>query len=291
MKIPVHYVLSQFICKYLKGYILLALFILFCLPTLCTGQGNLLVNPKRVLFEGSKRSEEINLANIGKDTATFIISFNQIRMNEDGSFENILQPDSGQQFADKNLRIFPRTVTLSPNESQVVKLQLIKSNELAPGEYRSHLYFRALPDNKPLGDSSKIKNDTAVAVKITPIFGITIPAIIRVGENNTSVNMSDVSFGIYQDTIPMMDVTFNRNGAMSVYGDIAVDHISNYGKVTRVATAKGVAVYTPTAKRKMKIKLNGNAGADLGGGRLRVKYTDQSFKQNILAQQEIDIKS
>ena len=75
-------------------------------------QGNLLVTPKRVVFEGNKRSEELNLANIGKDTATYIISFIQIRMKEDGMFERITQPDPEQNFADKNLRFFPRTVTL-----------------------------------------------------------------------------------------------------------------------------------------------------------------------------------
>ncbi|MDQ6609880.1 MAG: hypothetical protein M3Y85_08675, partial [Bacteroidota bacterium] len=59
-------------------------------------QGNLLVTPKRVVFEGSKRSEELNLANTGKDSATYDISFIQIRMKEDGSMENITTPDSTQ---------------------------------------------------------------------------------------------------------------------------------------------------------------------------------------------------
>src|SRR5437868_5880944 len=110
-----------------------------------SAQGNLLITPKRVVFEGNKRSEELNLANIGKDTATYIISFIQYRMEEDGKFVKITQPDPGQNFADKNLRFFPRTVTLGPNEAQTVKVQLTKANDLAPGEYRSHLYFRASP--------------------------------------------------------------------------------------------------------------------------------------------------
>ena len=48
-------------------------------------QGNLLVTPKRVVFDGNKRSEELNLANIGKDTATYIISFIQIREKKIGN--------------------------------------------------------------------------------------------------------------------------------------------------------------------------------------------------------------
>ena len=54
-----------------------------------TAQGNLLVTPKRVVFEGLKRSEELNLANVGSDTATYMISFIQIRMKVDGYVETI----------------------------------------------------------------------------------------------------------------------------------------------------------------------------------------------------------
>src|SRR4249920_2293167 len=82
----------------------------YCLPFVITlfsifstgifAQGNLLIFPKRVVFEGGKKTEVITLSNTGKDTAKYSISFVQIRMNEDGSFENISQPDSGQMFAD-----------------------------------------------------------------------------------------------------------------------------------------------------------------------------------------------
>ena len=77
-------------------------------------QGNLLITPKRVVFEGNKRSIDISLANIGDDTATYAISLIQIRMTEEGSFESITEPDEGQLFASPYLRFFPRSVTLGP---------------------------------------------------------------------------------------------------------------------------------------------------------------------------------
>lgn len=69
-------------------------------------QGNLLITPRRVVFDGSKRSIDLNLANSGQDTATYAISLVQIRMKEDGNFETITQPDPGQRFADKYIRFF-----------------------------------------------------------------------------------------------------------------------------------------------------------------------------------------
>jgi P pilus assembly chaperone PapD len=268
----------------------LSLFIFFLIP-FCSlnAQGNLLLTPRRVVFEGSKRSEEINLANIGHDTASYVISFVQIRMKEDGTFENVSTPDSGQNFADKNLRFFPRTVRLGPNEAQTIKVQLMRPAELQPGEYRSHIYFRAIPNDKPLGEVDS-KSDTTVAVKLIPIFGISIPAIIRVGEPDVAVAMSDVKYQLINDTTPTVTITLNRNGKMSVYGDLTIDHISSYGKVTRVGTANGLAVYSPTAKRKVGIKLEKYVGADLSSGKLRIMYTDQSARKVVYAQQDVAIK-
>lgn len=239
-------------------------------------QGNLLVTPKRVVFEGNRKSFDLNLANIGKDTATYSISLVQIRMKEDGSFETITTPDSEQNFADRHLRYFPRTVTLAPNEAQVVKVQLIKTSELAPGEYRSHFYFRAIPKEKPLGEGELNRDTTTISIKLIPIFGITIPAIIRVGESTAAVSISDVALEMRNDTIPELKLIFNRSGNMSVYGDLSVDHVAADGKVTNVGKANGIAVYTPNAIRKFRLNLSTKAGIDFHSGRLVATFSAPS---------------
>ena len=38
-------------------------------------QGDIMIMPKRLVFDGSQRSQEVNLANTGKDTAVYAISF------------------------------------------------------------------------------------------------------------------------------------------------------------------------------------------------------------------------
>jgi len=251
-------------------------------------QGNLLVTPKRVLFDGTKKSEELNLANVGKDSATFAISFIQIRMNEDGSFQKITEPDSSQNFADKYLRYFPRTVTLAPNEAQTVKVQLIRAGELKPGEYRSHLYFRAVPVEGALGENV-VKKDTSLSVQLVPIFGISVPTIIRVGDNNSQVSLSNVVL-TSQDTSQSIKWSFNRTGNMSVYGDVAVNHISTQGKITTVGIVKGVAVYTPTPVRNFNLPLIKTPGVDFRSGKLHIIYSDQTSKSK-LAETELEINN
>ena len=241
-----------------------------------SAQGNLLITPKRVVFEGSKRSIDLNLANNGQDSATYAISIVQIRMKEEGGFETITEPDPGQQFADKNIRFFPRAVTLGPNEAQVVKVQVVKLNELAAGEYRSHFYFRAVPKTAPLGEKETNIDTTTISVKLTPIFGITIPVIIRVGENNFKVSLSELKFNMVNDTIPSLSLTLNRTGTMSVYGDLTADHVSAQGKITRVGAANGVAVYTPNNIRRFQFNLNKVPGIDYSSGTLKIIYSAPS---------------
>ena len=219
---------------------------------------------------------DLNLANTGQDTATYAISIVQIRMKEDGGFETITEPDPGQRFADTFIRFFPRSVTLGPNEAQVVKVQLTKTNELSTGEYRSHFYFRAIPNQKPLGEENKIIDTNTISVTLTPIFGITIPVIIRVGESSTQVTLSELAFQTLDDTIPRFSMAFNRSGNMSVYGDLAVDYISTQGKITRVGIANGVAVYTPNTIRRFQLNLDRIPDVDYKSGTLRVIFSAPS---------------
>ncbi|MEO5995381.1 MAG: hypothetical protein ABIN89_01700 [Chitinophagaceae bacterium] len=253
-------------------------------------QGDLLIFPRRVVFEGSKRSEQLNLSNTGNDTATYLISFVQIRMKPDGGFEKITMPDSGQQFSDQNIRYFPRSVTLAPRESQTVKLQLTKTNQLTPGEYRSHLYFRAVPKEPPLGEKPLPTKDSTISIKLIPIYGLSIAVIIRNGEATTMVNFSDLTFNRDKELKPYIALNFNRSGNMSTYGDVTVDYIAIDGKVTQVGVANGLAVYTPNTTRHFQLLLDNKSGIDYSSGKLHVTYSSQIKKIGKLAEEEIVLR-
>lgn len=268
-----------------KQTILLIAFTLLFMADAMT-QGNLLVTPKRVLFEGAARTEILNLSNTGTDSATYQVSFIQVRMRPDGTFENIIQPDSGQQFADKNIRFFPRTVTLGPNEAQTVKLQLIRADQLKTGEYRSHLYLRAVPKEKPRGDSIPTA-DAGIAVKIVPIFGITIPVIIRVGQTQAQATISDAHIATDEKANQLLQLSFNRTGNQSLYGDVVVNYISAEGKTTPLTATRGIAVYTPNTVRSIKIPLEKKV--DYQKGKLHVVYSEQSGRSAKIAETFVNL--
>lgn len=275
---------------YRKSYLLAFSFFLFSpFITNIKAQGNLLVTPKRVIFDGSKRSEELNLANTGKDSATYLISFIQIKMREDGIFEQIEKPDSTLQIASNNLRFFPRSVTLAPGEAQSVRVQIKNALALSDGEYRSHLYFRGIPNNGALGDETTSK-DSSISVKIIPIFGLSMPIIIRKGDPIIHTELLDMALDLSIMEEPILKMAIKRTGNISCYGDIAINHISNDGGITRVSTVKGLSVYLPNEKRNLIVKLDNSKTIDWYSGTLQAVYTDNEKPSVVLAESKITLK-
>jgi len=256
-----------------------------------SAQGNLLITPRRVVFEGNKQSQELTLANTGADTAKYTISFVQYRMTKEGGFEQIEVPDSGQLFADKYLRFFPRSVTLPPNGSQVIRMQYRRNSDMQNAEYRSHAYFRATPDEKPLGEDEKPKDSTAIGVKLTPIFGISIPIIVRNGDLDLKVGLTNISLDTKSDTVPNLSMTFERAGTKSVYGDLIAIWEPEQGSAVEVGVVRGIAVYTPNTIRNFKMQLRNMPGVNYAKGTLLIKFKAQDdAKAETFAEAELPLE-
>ena len=270
------------------GFLLAGLLLLSILiPAQAVAQGDIMVTPHRLVFDGSKRSEVLTIANPGQDTARYVVSLIQYRMTEDGSFEQITEPDSGQRFADPFIRFFPRNVILGPNEAQTVKVQLSKTSQLQEGEYRSHFYFRAVPDEKPLGEDEAVV-DSTITIQLQAIFGITIPVIIRKGESTAKVEITNSSLEMINNDLPVLSLTFEREGNMSVYGNITVEHEGLDGIRTQVGLVRGMAVYTPNRIRHFRLQLNKELGVNYTQGKLYIEYEVQSDARDAkLAETEV----
>lgn len=275
----------------MKNLLLTVLFILSAgFAQQISAQGDLLVSPVRVIFDGNKQKEEISLVNIGNDTTTYSVSFLQYNMTEDGNFNLIEKPDSGQMFADSYLRVFPRKVTLAPRESQVVRIQIRRKPDMKAGEYRSHLYFRAEKETAPL--SLEVKKDSKLmAVQITPVFGISIPVIIRTGSVKVISNLTDMRIDRQQDTVTNLKFVINRIGNISVYGDITAEYVPLKGKTVQIGLARGVAVYTSVDKRNFSVRLLNSGNLNLESGKIRVKFTSpKDSPYELYAEKEIELK-
>jgi P pilus assembly chaperone PapD len=239
-------------------------------------QGDLMILPKRLVFDGSQRSQEINLINTGSKPATYAISIIQYKMTEGGNFEEITEPEEGQRFATDFLRYYPRQVVLGPKEAQTVRIQLTRTGNLEQGEYRSHIYFRAVEKQIALGEED-LNKEEGVSISIKTVFGISIPVIIREGTTTTAINLNQLELDRDPEN-PLLSMVINRSGNMSVYGELSVEHISPEGLKTEIGKVKGLAVYTPNSKRDFAFKLQNTEMVDMNKGKLKVTYKTEEGK-------------
>src|SRR3546814_1129641 len=145
--------------------------------------GDLLVAPTRIILDGS-RGTEVVLSNIGSAPATYRISLEIKRMTAAGGLDEIAEENAtpAERAALDMIVFSPRRVTLPPNQPQVVRVGVRVPARLPPGEYRAHMLFRAVPDVVPAVAGEAKPASTGVSIALTPIYGITIPVIVRVGD-------------------------------------------------------------------------------------------------------------
>jgi P pilus assembly chaperone PapD len=244
------------------------------MPAHAQGLGDLTVTPTRVVFDGRTRSAQLSVINRGTKKATYRIAFHQLRMSEDGQMEEITTPGAGEKFADELLRFSPREVTLEPELAQTVRLQIRKPAGLPPGEYRSHLLLYAVPNEEEATPGTVALKDKEIGIRLTPIYRVSIPVIVREGELPATAALEDLAIQ-QKGAAPSLSFRLRRGGERSLYGDVTVTYVAADGRSTRVVgEIKGLAVYTPNEGRRVQMPLYPPPGLELKGGTLKVRFAE-----------------
>jgi hypothetical protein len=253
-----------------------SLYILFLVLSIssCFPQGDLSVVPRRIVFEnGNKRSETLYLTNRGKDTATYNLLYVNYKVDNSGTFVRV-EEDSIENPSSKNFRFFPRRVTLAPNQTQTVKLQLRNFSDLEDGEYRSHLLFKGVPRNNARTSVLETDNDAAMGVNLKAVYGLTIPNIIRKGSYNTTVAIKDVSMPFLEDNKRALSFKVSKTGNMSIYGAISIDYLNGDGSIENIGEIPGIAIYAKNDHRVVNM-LMPDEFTNLNEGNIQISLTSK----------------
>lgn len=279
----------------LAALCVLALPISFIWPpaAVAQGVGDLMITPTRVVFEGRTRTAEVVLIHRGTQRATYRLSFQKMRMNENGSLEEIKTPGPNDRFAEDMIRYSPRRIVLDPGQPQTVRLLLRKPRNLEPGEYRSHFLIRALPPKDAGTNIESVERKPGeISVQLTMIYGVSIPVIVRHGDLSAKAALEDLALAPPRDgeTGKGLSLRVKRAGTKSIYGDFDVTFTRQDGDAIPIGLMRGVAVYTPNESRNLRIPLNPPEGVSLANGRLRVTYRQPPDSGGaVLAEHEIAI--
>lgn len=257
--------------RFLKGFGLL--FAAACSAAAFTpamAAGDLLVAPTRLVLDGS-RGTEVVLNNIGAEPATYRISLEIKRMTAAGGLDEIAEADAtdAEKAALAMIAFSPRRVTLPPNQPQVIRVGVRVPEGLPAGEYRAHMLFRAVPDAAPaVADAAKPAAE-GVSIALTPIYGITIPVIVRVGDLGAEAVIGNAWVSETRDG-PAFEFDLTRSGNRSVYGDIEV---TRPGVAEPLLLARGIAVYPEVGARKVSLRVPPELAAKLKGP-VHIRYSE-----------------
>ncbi|MEO7814934.1 MAG: molecular chaperone [Sphingomicrobium sp.] len=217
-------------------------------PPAIAGIGDLLVAPTRIVLNGS-RGTEIVLSNIGDDVAVYRVSVELRRMKPDGSLEDVAAANDREKIAQSMIMYAPRRVTIAPNQPQTIRIAARAPAGLPDGEYRAHLLFRAVPPPRPVAPPTQTKG---VSFELIPIYGVTIPVVVRLGNLTAKVGIANVALTKTEGKAAV-SLDLSRAGDRSVFGDVRV---FKAGVKDPIAIQRGVAVYTEVGTRHVVIPLN-----------------------------------
>ncbi|MEO6113069.1 MAG: molecular chaperone [Sphingomicrobium sp.] len=240
--------------------------LMFAAPPASAGVGDLLVAPTRIVLDG-RRGTEVILNNIGDDVATYRISVELRRMTPEGRLVDVATPNDTEKAAQEMILYAPRRVTLPPNQPQAIRLSARAPQGLADGEYRAHLLFRAIPAPRPpVLAGSKVEG---VAFQLTPIYGVTIPVIVRLGNLEAKAGLANVR-KVIDDGKPAIAMDISRVGDRSTFGEVRV---LKAGVAAPIALVRGVAVYTELGQRSLVIPID-PAHLAQASGQVTVQYIE-----------------
>ncbi len=253
---------------------------LIAAPALATG-GDLLVAPTRLVLTSSSGAEVV-LSNKGTQVATYRISLVLRHMTAEGKLVPVEAGSAAEQAALAMISYAPRRITLAPGQPQTVRIGAHLPPDLADGEYRTHLLFRAIPDEA--NGSAPADNGPGVSISITPIYGIAIPIIVRQGMLAAGAEIRDAHLERIDGQVGIA-LELHRSGARSIYGTLSV---SKPGTAQPIAVMRGIAVYPELASRKVFVQIPAGAAASIMGP-VVIRFVEDGVASGVTAELRTDL--
>ncbi|KZN49571.1 hypothetical protein N474_04755 [Pseudoalteromonas luteoviolacea CPMOR-2] len=229
---------------------------------------SLMISPTRVVFDERQRTAKVFLINNSQEEKTYRLGWKEKHALASGGYRDLASDEVGPWRLSHMIRMTPKQVHLAPGERQVVKLALRRKKDMAHGEYRSHLFFQALP-------TEQHRVSQAIGINLNMILSYSIPIVYRKQVSIPTVTISDAQLKLNTAGQQVIHVNISRQGHASAFGKIqAYWKAHNTKQWQRVSVANNFAIYPEVAKANIELNiLNGQKIA--GRGQLKVTYDGQ----------------
>lgn len=230
---------------------------------------NLLIHPTRVNLTPDLRTFVITVGNTANVTATYELSWAEKRALPQGGYEALDgKENEAVNSVSEMVRFSPRRVTLKPGERQTIKLLLRRARGLSDGEFRSHLRFKAVPNNS---EASNVASQST-SMKVSVVLNFAIPVALQVGDYDATIAIDSATIAINKDGGSGVVTTgLTREGLHSTWGDAEAYWTPKGGKEVLLAKSGGVNVWAELDTVTQNLTMvNGNFTPS--DGELRVVY-------------------
>lgn len=249
--------------------------ILFCLLT-SWAHADMLVSPVRLLLQQPGETANFILRNPSNGSRTYRLEWIEQTQTRDGVGERIADGTPvPHPPASPHLRFTPRQVTVEPNTSQTVRINFRPEGNLAPGEYRSHLLFRVVPEvSEPVSRSEIGNADDKVRLQLDMQMSIAVPVVVRYQmDTPPEVQITQVTpipaTGNEQNA--RLAVTLKHKGNTSSFGRVTVDlQTSMTTPVERIGLQESISIFPDVGERHLVLLLRDRSFPS--GALIRVAY-------------------
>ena len=140
------------------------------------------------------------------------------------------------------------------------------------------LFIQTCPETNKAG--FLFDSGNGLKIQLIPIYGISIPIIVRKGNLEATAALTNVRMGADNEG-PALMFDMTRSGTKSVFGEI---HVSKPGMSEPITVAKGIAIYPEIASRSVSLPLPAEVAAQLKGEIIVSSYEAQEAGGGLISQ-------
>ncbi len=254
-----------------------------------SAQANLLVTPKRIVFDERDRTHQVVLINASTQARSYRLEWVEQQQIDGGAYRLLKDEETiGRKKASDIMRFSPRQVRLGPGERQIVKILARRGANMAPGEYRSHLLFSALPpENKATNEAID-----GMKMELNVLVSYSIPVILNVNYKAPQILIADVTVNEQlenENKFADVIVKLDKTGNYFTYGKVkAYFKAENQDSFKEVALLNGVSIFAEA--NTYSANLTWVEAPDARRGELKIRYEgDAEFSGKTFAEQVISI--
>jgi fimbrial chaperone protein len=202
-------------------------------------RADLMVSPTRVDLNDTQKQAVVILRNVGQSELAYRIDWSERQITDEGEMRTLPKGTNPKSIA-KMVRFSPRRVVVQPGQNQTIRLDYRPPQNLAEGEYRSHLSIRAEPPAvnpvapKETEKPPEIAKETGQAeekpkglsFKMEVLLSYSLPVVVRRGVPSVEVAITGVKPEMVnrgeEGMHRALRIDMTRSGAFGTMGRISV---------------------------------------------------------------------